>query len=71
MNTVPAPASTGEALAMLRAGMSYLAAADPAALAAATQAEALLALEQLDGVQTAARVHVLRPVGLPLTCGPG
>ena len=36
MRTVPAPANAAEALAMLRAGMSYLAAADPTAMAAQT-----------------------------------
>ncbi len=36
MRTVPVPASADEALAMLRAGMGYLAAADPTALAAQT-----------------------------------
>ena len=59
VSTVPAPASTAEALAMLRAGMSYLAAADPAAMAAQTQAECLQALEQLDAVETAARARIL------------
>ena len=59
MSVIPAPASTDEALAMLRAGMSYLAAADPTALAAQTQAEALQALEQLDAVETAARAWIL------------
>jgi hypothetical protein len=59
MTVIPDPASTGEALAMVRAGMSYLAAADPTALAAQTQAEALQALEQLDAVETAARAWIL------------
>gem|GEM_PF-3830602 len=59
MTTVPAPASADEALAMLRAGMSYLAAADPAALAAQTQADCLQALEQLDAVKTATRAWIL------------
>src|SRR6516165_10972908 len=44
---------------MLRAGMSYLAAADPTALAAQTQAECLETLEQLDAVETAARARIL------------
>ncbi len=44
---------------MLRAGMSYLAAADPAALAAQTQADCLQALEQLDAVKTATRAWIL------------
>ena len=55
MTTVPAPASPDEALAMLRAGMSYLAAADPTALAAQTQTDCLQALEQLDAVETASQ----------------
>ena len=59
MRTVPAPASAAEALAMLRAGMSYLAAADPTAMAAQTQAECLQTLEQLDAVETAARAWIL------------
>ena len=59
MRTVPAPASAAEALAMLRAGMSYLAAADPTAMAAQTQAECLQTLEQLDAVETAARARIL------------
>src|SRR6516165_3744872 len=44
---------------MLRAGMSYLAATDPTALAAQTQAECLETLEQLDAVETAARAGIL------------
>ena len=59
MSTVPAPVNTDEALAMLRAGMSYLAAADPTAMAAQTQAECLQTLEQLDAVETAARARIL------------
>ena len=39
--------------------MGYLAAADPAAMTAQTQAECLLALEQLDAVETAARARIL------------
>jgi hypothetical protein len=59
VTTVPAPASADEALAMLRAGMSYLAAADPTALAAQTQTDCLQALEQLDAVETATRAWIL------------
>ena len=59
MRTVPAPASTDEALAMLRAGMGYLAAADPTAMAAQTQAECLQTLEQIDAVETATRAWIL------------
>jgi hypothetical protein len=39
--------------------MSYLAAADPTAMAAQTQADCLVALEQLDAVETAARAWIL------------
>src|ERR1700719_4093524 len=59
VRTVPAPSSADEALAMLRAGMSYLAAADPTAMAVQAQAECLQALEQLDSVETAARARIL------------
>ena len=44
---------------MIRAGLSYLAAADTASLSAATQAECLRELEQADAVLTAARAFVL------------
>ena len=59
MNSVPAPASTAEALAMLRTAMGYLAAADPMAMSAQAQAECLHTLEQLDAVETAARARIL------------
>jgi len=59
VQTIPAPSSIADALAMLRAGMSYLAATDPTALAAQTQAECLETLEQLDAVETAARAGIL------------
>jgi hypothetical protein len=44
---------------MVRAGLSYLAAADAAGLSAATQAECLRELEQADAVATAARASIL------------
>jgi len=56
---VAAPASTAEALAMVRAGLSYLAAADPAVLAARAQAECLQTLEQAEAIVTAARARIL------------
>src|ERR1700722_8764235 len=59
MSTVPAPTSADEALAILRAGMSYLAAADPTSMIAQTQADCLAALEQLDSMETAARAWIL------------
>ena len=59
MSTVPAPASTAEAMDMVLAGLSYLAAADPTALAAQAQAECLQTLEQADAMATAARARIL------------
>ena len=59
VNSVPAPASTAEALAMLHTAMGYLAAADPTAMSAQAQAECLHTLEQLDAVETAARARIL------------
>ncbi len=55
----PAPASTAEAMDMVLAGLSYLAAADPTALAAQAQAECLQAFEQADAMSTAARAWFL------------
>ena len=50
-----APADAREALDMVRAGLGYLAAADPGQLPAATQAECLRELERDTAVLTAAR----------------
>ena len=44
---------------MVHAGLGYLAAADPTALAAETQARCLLGLEQANSVGTAARASIL------------
>ena len=57
MSTVPANAR--EALDMVRAGLGYLAAADPAQLPAATQAGCLRELERDAAVLTAARAWIL------------
>jgi hypothetical protein len=54
-----APASVSEAMDMVQAGLSYLAAADAAQLTAQTQAECLCGLEQTDAITTAARAHFL------------
>jgi len=54
-----APADAREALDMIRAGLSYLAAAGPAQLPAATQAEVLRELEQHDAMATTARAGFL------------
>ena len=59
MGTAPAFASAREALDMVRAGLGYLAAADAAQLPAATQAECLRELEQIDAAATAARAFLL------------
>jgi hypothetical protein len=53
------PADAREALDMIRAGLGYLAAADPAQLPTATQAECLRELERDAAVLTAARAWVL------------
>jgi len=53
------PASTTQALQMVLDGLGYLAAADPAALAADAQAECLQVLEQADAICTAARAWIL------------
>ena len=55
----PAPASASEAMEMVRAGVGYLAAADPTAMAAETQAQCLQMLEQAHAMGTAARTSVL------------
>ncbi len=59
MSTGAAPASTREALGMLRAALGYLAATDPTAMAAEAQAECLRQLEQADAIGTAARAWIL------------
>ncbi|HZC62615.1 MAG TPA: DUF222 domain-containing protein, partial [Streptosporangiaceae bacterium] len=59
MGTAPVFASVGEALDMVRAGLDYLAAADPGQLPAATQAECLRELEQDAAGLAAARAWIL------------
>jgi Domain of unknown function (DUF222) len=59
MGTTPAFASVSEAMNMVHAGLSYLAAADAAQLAVQTQAECLHKLEQADAVATAVRALFL------------
>src|SRR5262249_45909550 len=59
MGTIPAFASVAEAIDMARAALGYLAAADPAALPAETQAECLRGLERTDAVSTAVRAWFL------------
>jgi Domain of unknown function (DUF222) len=59
VSTAPTFASAREALAMVRAGLGYLAADDPAEMAAEGQAECLKELEQAGAVATAARAWIL------------
>ena len=59
VSAVPPPATTTEALGMLRAAMGYLNAADAAQMAADEQAGCLQALEQVTAMGTAARTSIL------------
>ena len=59
MSTVTVPASTSEAMDLVRAGLAYLAAADATQMAAEEQARCLRGLEQATSVATAARTSVL------------
>src|ERR1043165_5710646 len=59
MATAPAFTSVSEAMDMVQAGLSYLAAADAVQLPAATQAECLRGLERAGSVLTAARASML------------
>ena len=54
-----APSSTGQALAMVRAGLGYLADCDAGSLGTAAQAEALIGLEHAEAQHTAARARIL------------
>ena len=59
MGTAPAFASVSEAMDMVQAGLSYLAAADAAQLDAETQAVCLRGLERTDAIATAVRASFL------------
>ena len=59
MSSVVSPASADEALEMLTAAMSYLAAADATAMTAEEQARCLRVLEHVTSTGTAARTSVL------------
>ena len=59
LNEPAAPASTVQALAMVSAGLGYLAGCDAADLGTAAQAEALVGLEQAEARHTAARARIL------------
>jgi hypothetical protein len=59
VSVVPPPASTAQALGMLESAMGYLNAADATAMAAQNQAQALMALERVHSMGTAARASIL------------
>jgi hypothetical protein len=58
-NEPAVPSSTAQALAMVSAGLGYLAACDAANLGTAVQAEALAGLERAEARHTAARARIL------------
>ena len=55
----PAPASASEAMALVHAGLAFLAQADATAMSAEERARCLREMEQADAVATAARTSVL------------
>src|SRR5947209_16677513 len=55
----PAPASAGEALALVHAGLGFLARADATVMSAAERVRCQRELEQADAVAVAARTVVL------------
>ncbi len=59
LNEPAAPSSPAQALAMVHAGLGYLAACDAAGLETTAQAEALVGLEQAEARHTAARAKIL------------
>ncbi len=59
MATIPAFASAADALAAVRAGLRFLAAADASQLTTAEQASCLRGLEKAEAVATAARTSML------------
>ncbi len=59
MSPVPAFPSAADAMATVRAGLRFLAAADATQMPVQTQAEFLQMLEQADAISTAARTSIL------------
>jgi hypothetical protein len=59
VDTIPVFASATEAMAMVRAGLAHLAAADATAMTAETRVQCLRELEQANSVATAARTWIL------------
>ena len=60
MSPVTAFPSAADAMATVRAGLRFLAAADATQLPVQTQAECLQMLEQADAISTAARASTMR-----------
>src|SRR5258708_32993298 len=63
------PATAGEALSSIRAGLGYLTTADVASLTTAAQADCLRALEPTESVHTAARARALAAFHAQDACG--
>ena len=63
VSAVPSPATVTEALAMVRAGLGFLVAADAAELPGEVQAQCLAGFEDFDAMSTAARAQVLAAFG--------
>ncbi|MBV9447821.1 MAG: hypothetical protein JO345_18200, partial [Streptosporangiaceae bacterium] len=59
MGRIPVPVSAGEALAMARAGMAFLAGADAVSMPAGVLGEILEALEQVGATGAAAHGRLL------------
>ena len=59
VSAVPSPVSVTEALAMVRAGLEFVVAADAAELPGEVQARCLRDLEDFDAMSTAARARVM------------
>jgi hypothetical protein len=59
MSTVPTFANASEAVAMVRAGLGFLATADATQMVTEEQAHCLQALEQVTAMGTAARASIL------------
>ena len=60
MSADPAFPSTADAMATVRAGLRFLAAADATQMPVQAQAECLQMLEQATAISTAARTSILR-----------
>jgi hypothetical protein len=59
LSTIPSPASTADALGMVRAGLKFLATSDATQMTTAEQAQCLQDLERLHAVHTVAQALIL------------